>query len=246
MFSLSHTVTHTVCVCSRLMHEHTHTLSLSLSCFLSRTHVHTHRHVCSSPLTPLTHRSVTAINFIQRDTPKETDNQYTHTRAILSHTHTLSFPLCHTRTHTDLLPCPTPDGETHLKRLKVNTMPVWVNVMFLFGLMIFFRTLGYYALVKRANKLVIENTFLRVYICIYKHVSVCVCVRVCVCERESVYMYWHILGYFALVERAIKPLTFVYLHMYIYIQIYIWVRVCVCACVCVFACVCVHILAHPW
>jgi len=217
----------------------THTRSLFLYLAFSLAHTCTLIGTYALPLSPLSHIDLLPRSTSYRETRLKRLTTNLHTRAILSHTHTLSFPLCHTRTHTDLLPCPTPDGETHLKRLKVNTMPVWVNVMFLFGLMIFFRTLGYYALVKRANKLVIENTFLRVYICIYKHVSVCVCVRVCVCERESVYMYWHILGYFALVERAIKPLTFVYLHMYIYIQIYIWVRVCVCACVCVCLRVCV-------
>jgi len=164
MFSLPHT--HSVYVQDSCTNTHTRSLFLSLAFSLA----HTCTHIRTYAL-PLAHIDLLPRSTSDRETRLKRLTTNTH---YISLVHTLSIPLCHTRTHTDLLPCPTPDGETHLKRLKVNTMPVWVNVMFLFGLMIFFRILGYYALVKRANKLVIEHMFLCVYIRIYKHVCVCV------------------------------------------------------------------------
>mmetsp|Transcript_13634 Transcript_13634/g.21296 ORF Transcript_13634/g.21296 Transcript_13634/m.21296 type:complete len:423 (-) Transcript_13634:316-1584(-) len=63
-----------------------------------------------------------------------------------------------TRGHVEeflhLLPCPTPDGATHLHRLKLDRMDIWSNIFVLFFLMIAFRVLGFWALVRRTNKLV--------------------------------------------------------------------------------------------
>ena len=59
----------------------------------------------------------------------------------------------HVMEFVHLLPCPTPDGETHLKRLKVDALPVWHNILYLVALMAFFRLLGYYSLHQRAKRL---------------------------------------------------------------------------------------------
>mmetsp|Transcript_43382 Transcript_43382/g.137134 ORF Transcript_43382/g.137134 Transcript_43382/m.137134 type:complete len:102 (+) Transcript_43382:34-339(+) len=53
-----------------------------------------------------------------------------------------------------LIPCPTPDGETHLKRLKVDGMSITWNILILTLLFLLFRVVGFIALYHRSNRMV--------------------------------------------------------------------------------------------
>uniref|UniRef100_A0A7S4UJF0 ABC transporter domain-containing protein n=1 Tax=Guillardia theta TaxID=55529 RepID=A0A7S4UJF0_GUITH len=52
-----------------------------------------------------------------------------------------------------LIPCPTPDGETHLKRLKVDGMSITWNILILTLLFLLFRVVGFIALYHRSNRM---------------------------------------------------------------------------------------------
>ena len=58
----------------------------------------------------------------------------------------------HVHEFLHLLPCPIPDGETHLKRLKLDELEVETCIAVLFGMCIGFRIIGFVALRSRSNK----------------------------------------------------------------------------------------------
>ena len=59
-----------------------------------------------------------------------------------------------TRAHVEefshLLPCPTPDGETHLGRLKLDRVGVWACLAWLLFYLVAFRLLAFAALRRRS------------------------------------------------------------------------------------------------
>lgn len=63
-----------------------------------------------------------------------------------------------TREHVEeflhLLPCPVPDGEKHLKRLKLDHSSIPFNLAVLFLMILGFRLMGFIMLRRRTNKLV--------------------------------------------------------------------------------------------
>jgi len=62
-----------------------------------------------------------------------------------------------TRAHVEefihLLPCPVPNGETHLERLKLDTINMWAALGWLFFYLVAFRALAFAALLWRTSKL---------------------------------------------------------------------------------------------
>uniref|UniRef100_A0A7S1GRE1 ABC-2 type transporter transmembrane domain-containing protein n=1 Tax=Hemiselmis andersenii TaxID=464988 RepID=A0A7S1GRE1_HEMAN len=59
----------------------------------------------------------------------------------------------HVEEFIHLIPCPTPDGETHLHRLKLDQVAVWPCIAILVLMAVGFRVLGFVALRRRSRKL---------------------------------------------------------------------------------------------
>ena len=91
------------------------------------------------------------------------------------------------------------------------------------------------------------GTYTRVYMCVYRHVNVCmyvyVCAHVCLCVCLSVYVC-------AWVCMYVHVCVCMFMHVCVYVCIYVYacmcicVHICVCVCTYIHVCVCVYICIY--